>query len=60
MTYMVSYMHKFVNEDVNYSNIIWVNAFTMGAQGFFMILGGILQEKCGPKITCLIGCSVMR
>ena len=60
MTYMVSYMHHYVDSRVTYSNMAWVNAFTTGAQGFFMVLGGILERKIGPRLTCLLGCILLR
>ncbi|CAL4147926.1 unnamed protein product, partial [Meganyctiphanes norvegica] len=59
MTYMVSYMHKNVSETITYSNIIWVNSITTLSQGLFMVLGGFLEARVGPRITCFIGCSIL-
>lgn len=59
MTYMVSYMHKNVSDSITYRNMIWVNSVTTASQGFFMVLGGFLEAKVGPRITCFIGCSIL-
>ncbi|XP_068240494.1 oxalate:formate antiporter-like isoform X2 [Palaemon carinicauda] len=58
MTYGVSYMHLRVNEDVTVSNFVWVNSFTVASQGLFMVLGGLLEKRVGPKLTCLLGCTI--
>ena len=60
MTYMVSYMHQRVDPSVTYANIIWVNSITTMSQGFFMLLGGLLEKQAGPRLTCLLGCSIFR
>ncbi|KAG7153850.1 Major Facilitator Superfamily-like protein 2 [Homarus americanus] len=59
MTYMVSYMHERVSPYVNYGNFIWVNSITTASQGLFMVCGGLLERKIGPKLTCFVGCSVL-
>ncbi|XP_045126340.1 uncharacterized MFS-type transporter YhjX-like isoform X4 [Portunus trituberculatus] len=60
MTYMVSYMHQRVDPTITYANILWVNSITTMAQGFFMVLGGLLEKQAGPQLTCLLGCSILR
>lgn len=60
MTYMTSYMHQRVSEHVTYSNTIWIIAITTAAQGFFMVLGGLLEKCIGPRLTCLIGSILYR
>ncbi|XP_045126339.1 oxalate:formate antiporter-like isoform X3 [Portunus trituberculatus] len=59
MTYMVSYMHQRVDPTITYANILWVNSITTMAQGFFMVLGGLLEKQAGPQLTCLLGCSIL-
>ncbi|KAK7069076.1 hypothetical protein SK128_018270 [Halocaridina rubra] len=59
MTYMVSYMHLNVDSSVNYGNFVWVNSICVAAQGLFMAFGGVLEKCIGPKLTCLIGCSLL-
>lgn len=58
MTYGVSYMHLRVNNDVTVSNFVWVNSFTLASQGLFMVVGGLLEKRVGPKLTCLIGSTI--
>ncbi|XP_063607130.1 oxalate:formate antiporter-like [Penaeus indicus] len=59
MTYMASYMHVRVDSSIDYGNFIWVNSITTAAQGCFMVFGGLLEKKIGPKITCFVGCSLL-
>uniref|UniRef100_A0A0P4W9N0 Major facilitator superfamily (MFS) profile domain-containing protein n=2 Tax=Scylla olivacea TaxID=85551 RepID=A0A0P4W9N0_SCYOL len=59
MTYMVSYMHQRVDPTITYANILWVNSITTMSQGFFMVLGGLLEKQAGPQLTCLLGCSIL-
>ncbi|XP_076055964.1 apicoplast pyruvate carrier 1-like isoform X2 [Oratosquilla oratoria] len=59
LTYMVSYMHIEVDPNINYANMVWVNAICTAAQGLFMVLGGIVEHRFGPRIACLIGCLTM-
>ncbi|XP_042863506.1 oxalate:formate antiporter-like [Penaeus japonicus] len=59
MTYMASYMHIRVDPSIDYGNFIWVNSITTAAQGCFMVLGGLLEKRVGPKITCFVGCSLL-
>lgn len=60
MTYIASYMHQRVSVDVTYSNTIWIIAITIAAQGLFMMLGGLLEQYVGPRLTCLIGSVLYR
>ncbi|XP_045613496.1 uncharacterized MFS-type transporter YhjX isoform X2 [Procambarus clarkii] len=59
MTYMVSYMHGRVDHSIDYGNFIWVNSITTAAQGLFMVFGGLLEKRIGPKLTCFIGCTLV-
>lgn len=59
MTYMASYMHVRVDSSIDYGNFIWVNSITTAAQGCFMVFGGLLEKKVGPKITCFVGCTLL-
>ncbi|XP_050740378.1 oxalate:formate antiporter-like isoform X4 [Eriocheir sinensis] len=59
MTYMVSFMHERVDPSITYANFLWVNSITTTSQGFFMVLGGLLEKRIGPRLTCLIGCSLL-
>lgn len=60
MTYMVSYMHGRVDSSIDYGNFIWVNSITTAAQGLFMVFGGLLERRVGPRLTCLVGCTLLR
>ena len=60
MTYMVSYMHVYVDASVSYSNILWVASAAAMGQGLFMPLGGLLSKVLSPRMTCILGCSIMR
>ncbi|XP_071530432.1 apicoplast pyruvate carrier 1-like [Panulirus ornatus] len=59
MTYMASYMHERVDSNISYGNFIWVNSITTAAQGLFMVFGGLMERRFGPKLTCFIGCSLL-
>ncbi|XP_018011834.1 uncharacterized MFS-type transporter YhjX [Hyalella azteca] len=58
-TYMTSYLHEEVSRDVTYSDVVWVMALTLMAQGLFMPIGGILEARLGPRLTCCIGAVIM-
>lgn len=55
-TYLTSYLRKSnVDPEVTYASSIWLNAAFMLGQGTLMMAGGILENKIGPRLTCLCG-----
>ena len=58
-TYMTSYLRKHVNNDLTYSDLIWIPTLSTMSQGLFMTLSGHLEERVGVRYTVLIGSSIM-
>ena len=58
-TYMTSYLRKHVNNDITYSDVIWIPTFSTISQGVFMTLSGHLEERIGVRLTLLIGSTIM-
>ena len=59
--YFVSYIRKHSSpSDLRYINGIWVQACMLMGQGVTMFLGGILEQKVGLRIACLIGSWMLR
>ena len=58
-TYMTSYLRKHVNNDLTYSDLIWIPTLSTVSQGAFMTLSGHLEERVGVRYTMLIGSSIM-
>ena len=58
-TYMTSYLRKHVNNNLTYSDLIWIPTLSTMSQGLFMTLSGHLEERVGVRYTVLIGSSIM-
>ncbi|KAF2364638.1 Major facilitator superfamily [Trinorchestia longiramus] len=58
-TYMTSYLRAVVSVDTVYSDVVWVLAVTIVAQGLFMPLAGLFEKRLGPRLTCAIGSFIM-
>ena len=54
-TYLTSYLRKNVDHELTYASSIWLNAAFMLGQGTLMMAGGIMENKYGPRLTCLCG-----
>lgn len=54
-TYLTSYLRKNVDPEITYASSIWLNAAFMLGQGTLMSVGGIMENRCGPRLTCLVG-----
>lgn len=58
--YFVSYMRAVgASPDLTYKEAAWIFAATAAGQGLFGGIGGILDKKLGPRLTILIGCSLV-
>ena len=57
----MSYIRKHSSpSDLHYIEGIWVQACMLMGQGVTMFLGGILEQKLGLRIACLIGSWTLR
>ncbi|KAI2796203.1 hypothetical protein RDWZM_007405 [Blomia tropicalis] len=54
-TYLISYLRQHVDPEITYASSIWLNAAFMLGQGTLMMAGGIMENKIGPRLTCLCG-----
>ncbi|OTF73767.1 hypothetical protein BLA29_014010 [Euroglyphus maynei] len=59
-TYLTSYIRVHVDPTVTYASSIWINAAFLLGQGSLMMVGGILENKIGPRFTCMIGSLIFR
>lgn len=59
-TYLTSYLRANVDKDLTYASTIWLNAAFMLGQGALMMAGGILENRIGPRLTCLLGSLIFR
>ncbi len=48
-TYLTSYLRKNVDPEITYASSIWLNAAFMLGQGTLMSVGGIMENRCGPR-----------
>jgi len=53
-TYLTSYMRR-RDSSIEYSDTVWSYFICPFTQGLFIFIGGYLQYKLGPRLTCLIG-----
>ena len=57
----MSYIRKHSSpSDLHYIEGIWVQACMLMGQGVTMFLGGIMEQKLGLRIACLIGSWTLR
>ncbi|KAF7489345.1 putative MFS-type transporter YhjX [Sarcoptes scabiei] len=54
-TYLTSYLRNRIDPELTYASSIWINAAFLLGQGTLMMVGGILENKIGPRLTCFIG-----
>lgn len=48
-TYLTSYIKKYVDPSMSYAGSIWVVAASVLGQGCLMMVGGLLENKYGPR-----------
>ncbi|KAF0310465.1 hypothetical protein FJT64_018557 [Amphibalanus amphitrite] len=58
-SYLTSYLHVRVSEDVDYATTMWIPALMNMGQGLTLAVGGRLYGRFGPRVACLIGCAVL-
>jgi len=60
-TYMTSYLRTHVKgqENLRYSDAIWIPTLATLGQGLFMTLSGHLEERIGVRMTVLLGSTFM-
>ncbi|XP_076467195.1 apicoplast pyruvate carrier 1-like [Babylonia areolata] len=58
--YFISYIRKHSGpSDLHYVDGIWVQACMLMGQGVTMFFGGLLEQRLGIRVTCLLGCWLM-
>lgn len=58
LPYMASYMRNHTDPNIKIEQLIWIPTL-QGCFPFAMIIGGLLSQKLGPRITTGIGCYTM-
>lgn len=48
-TYLTSYLRNRIDPELTYASSIWINAAFLLGQGTLMMVGGILENKIGPR-----------
>lgn len=57
--YLTSYLHiKVGQSNVSSTDAVWGYAMTVFGQGALMTVGGLLNNKIGPRLTTVIGCII--
>ncbi|CAG0918154.1 unnamed protein product [Notodromas monacha] len=57
-TYLTSYLNKRTDPGWTYEKSTWIFSASMMGLGGFMVLGGYMNLKLGPRITAIVGCSL--
>eukprot|EP00756_Hemistasia_phaeocysticola_P033478 Hpha_TRINITY_DN16467_c1_g3::TRINITY_DN16467_c1_g3_i1::g.160818::m.160818 len=53
-TYLTSYMRRH-DDSLEYSDTVWTYFVAPFAQGIFILIGGGLQYRLGPRLTAILG-----
>lgn len=58
--YIVSYLRDRTKDtEIRYANISWCLTLMVVGQGSTMVVGGLLEKKIGPRLTVMLGCSIV-
>jgi OFA family oxalate/formate antiporter-like MFS transporter len=57
-TYITAHLRNY-EPTVTYDDMILVFATSIGVQGVFMLIGGIIETSIGAKYTCLLGSYIL-
>ena len=59
--YITSYLrYEQSDTSLKYSQAMWIFAVQVMGHGMLMIFGGLIHFKIGPRLTCLLGGTVLR
>ena len=58
--YIISYIHRKVDETIKPIDAIWLSGVCLGVQGIFMPLAGLLALKTGVRFIVGFGCILNR